>query len=526
MHAQILKLVSTLAIVLATTYAKAGDIIPLTAGQSNAVQTLNFATRDSANRLPEAISLAETGTEDDDAVLALLEAAETYSEALLLARVAAGAFAGDVPQVPEELESIKGAAFVFESWNVVLSAAVTKRLTEIREERNAWLDEMTEEEIAAYKVDTAYSHNLLRARLAMALGRPEDALRNGDVVEGPDGSIWRRQAVAEPAEDAPTHGAPGGGPWTSLDEPARVGMVEETSEAPSVRVRLGAPVAGADPTQGPPSSQSGDVTGEVRPQGQVVGGSDERDLRSRSNGYLMNTSVWGPKMLLTDLANSADPPSGTAIDLDCSGTKISARIIITAGHCLFKNGSWNNTRRFVPGADSLGQLINGLDPSPNGNHTSQWRRVRGNWFDHEWDNYDFGLLVLYDSSPLRCWWWHGWQENASGLTQDLVYLYGYPGENQDCGDANSTHPNGLCFASIYGHGKNVISEGAFRFAYAIDTQSGQSGSGVYKISGNDRIVYGVHRGAFGCCENDAVRLNDGNSDMIVDAQNDYPASPC
>ena len=264
-----------------------------------------------------------------------------------------------------------------------------------------------------------------------------------------------------------------------------------------------------------------------REQHQIVGG-DNRELRSSFNGFNLNSSVWGPKMLLMDLNGNTNPTNGK-INLDCSGSKVGARMILTAGHCLFENGSWTTTRRFVPAADGVGKVTGTIsDPSPFGTDQSQERYVRSYWHDHEWDNYDFGVMALWDSSPLRCWWWHGWQENNSGLTGDTVCEFGFPGESQDCSGAESpvTFTAGDCWASIYGACDNVISEGAYRFYHDIDDQPGDSGAPVYKIINNERVVFGVAAHDVGCCENDAIRLNTGNTDLLQDAMADHPASSC
>ena len=74
-------------------------------------------------------------------------------------------------------------------------------------------------------------------------------------------------------------------------------------------------------------------------------------------------------------------------------------------------------------------------------------------------------------------------------------------------------------------GDNVATEGAWLLKYYHDTTSGQSGAGIYK-TGSSRTVYGVHTATFGCCQNQGVRINDGNADMIMNLKSDYPATPC
>lgn len=189
----------------------------------------------------------------------------------------------------------------------------------------------------------------------------------------------------------------------------------------------------------------------------IRGNSDNRDLRSRDNGHSMTGAAWSPKAVIQPTSSTSEPSSGP-IDVRCSAIKVDQRIFLSVGHCLFDSGSWKSDRRITPGADSLADYHSNLDPSPNKTDYSYERRVRGNWFDYEWTNYDFGLLTLSLSSPIRCLYHHGWQENASGLTGDFVWLFGYPDEDLDCSGANSTHPNGDCYASLYGDGGDVATE--------------------------------------------------------------------
>jgi len=464
-------------------------------------------------RLRQALGLASTrlwsGVADEASILNLLDEADNYSEAMLLARSAAGAFNGPTPALPQEVLDDVGpqasSMYVFEGWNIVHSDAVTERLEELRKERDEWLQTLTDEEFVEYADAANAEHKLLRKDLTENLGRTFDDRPDIGVMEALDGSIWRLKQVPQARRTELRSSEPGG---------------RDLTEAELQFALLGGHFPDAKSTD---IGGITDIKAKSRPQKQIVG-TDQRVLRSRYNSYLMNTQIYGPLMLLMH-ENGSTNPSGGFINLDCSGTKVSARVIITAGHCLFVNGSWNSTKRFVPGADGIGKYGNSaLNASPNGYDNSVQRYAPDNWVDHEWGNYDFGTMVLSNTSPLKCWWWRGVQENISGLTGDFVHLYGYPGEGQNCGGAGSPRTDDKCGASIYGSGDNVISGGGFQFQYNIDTQAGQSGAGVYKISGDNRTVYGVHRGEFGAY-NEASRLNETNYNTLQGTWNNHPPNP-
>lgn len=428
------------------------------------------------------------------------------------------------PPMPSELVSAENATFYFEGWSTPFSGAVSDWLTTARTSRNDSLKSLSSEQLADVENETSAHLEEVRAALFQQLGLA--GAHDGDVLQAADGSVWRRvHSLPRIAEIS--SGEPGGG-FGDADETQDA--CEESKHACRSK-GAGAP-EGLGPNHG--GARKGGQKNAFDPAEEIsipeatedIFGTDDRVLRSRSNGYGMNNGVWGPKALLQLTNDNPDPASGELF-VRCSAVKVGPRSFLSVGHCLYENGDWKPTRRLVPGADGLGTYHNGtLDPSPNGSDISQWRYIRGYWYDHEWDNYDFGVLMLYDSSPLRCKWWHGWQENTSGLTQVGVHMYGYPGELLDCSDAGSTGPNGKCWASIYGDSRNVVREGAYRIYYYIDSQEGQSGSGVYRILGSSRIVYAVHRGNYSLVENDAIRLNAGNVDLLQDAISDNPASPC
>lgn len=147
----------------------------------------------------------------------------------------------------------------------------------------------------------------------------------------------------------------------------------------------------------------------------------------------------------------------------------------------------------------------------------------GNWFDHEWSSYDFGLFILYDNSGSCNLHWHGWRKR-SGLLNDKIYLYGHPGETQNCDASPLASDN--CHGSIYGDGGIIKYAGTRKVRYNIDTQPGQSGSGFYEIDNGSRYVLGVHNGAYSSTRNRGVRISDGPRDMINNTAADYPPNAC
>ncbi|HEU4403778.1 MAG TPA: hypothetical protein VFS43_00565 [Polyangiaceae bacterium] len=416
-------------------------------------------------------------------LLGLVTSANSYSEAVLLARVAGQDPERPAPPVPSQLSTNPSDPdWEFAGRNVALPYAVQVALSDLRLKRDASVDALSDADFDELAAREASLHLERRRLVAQALGWRFDPRADLHVSALEGGDLWRRKR-------------PSGHVPLALD-----------GEAGSAPLGTGEP----DELRAP------------RPAGArltaIIGGVDSRELRSGDNGYSMSSSVWQPKGAIVDDGRTTQE---VPVRVDCTGVKIRERLVVTAGHCMFKNGAWNDNTKWVPGADGIHAEQNGADPSPNHFKAADARSVRGNWFDHEWSNYDFGLFILYDNASSCSLHWHGWRKRG-GLLGDTIYLYGYPDEGLDC--TASPLLNGDCHGSIYGDDGAISYEGAYRVRYSIDTQPGQSGTGFYEIDG-DRFVLGVHRGQAGSV-NDGVRINDGNRDMINDIKSDFPANAC
>ncbi len=467
--------------------ARMAKLAAVGAAEVEAALKSRGATNDFSERLAVALDLGKARIEDVSEpgdlgpdtyrILDLMAAAESYSEAKLLVHAV---YRGDAKElsVPAELsEDPNDSDWEFEGYSKALPEVIADALLIRRESRNLVLDQLTDEGFDRYATAVEGSYRQQRAEMAAVVGRFLDDREDLYVAVLNDGQIWRRKKP--------------------------LGYVPSDVER----------------------QEPGGTDGDSQPfpeleQSKGIIGSDNRELRSEYNGYDMQSSVWKPKGAII---NESDSTNGDPIDVSCTGVKIGERLVVTAGHCLFKNGSWNSNRRWIPGADGIAHKMGTRsDPSPNGSKSSYTRLVRGPWHDHEWGNYDFGLFVLYDNNSSCRLPWHGWWKTS--LLHKTVYLYGYPGERQNC--AASPLSSDDCYSSIYGAGGTISYAGSYRVRYSIDTQSGQSGTGFYRISSGSRYVVGVHRGKYNSSKNYGIRINSGNRNMINDARSDYPPNAC
>lgn len=254
----------------------------------------------------------------------------------------------------------------------------------------------------------------------------------------------------------------------------------------------------------------------------IIGG-DQRELRSADNSYSMTSY---PYRAIGALVDSA-VPSWLGPDVDCTAHKIGPRHLLTSAHCINSgnmgpNAGWK-PRKWWPGADGIDRRLNGGDPSPNGTKGIIWAWVHSGWLDHGTTRDDYAVLILSDTAATCGLGWLGYNVDYS-LAATGHHLWGFPGETLNC--AASPLSNDNCDGSMYGDNRNIIRTTTRWAFYRIDTQGGQSGSGVYEINGSNRKIHAIHRGPFGSVENRGVKIRSNVFSGIHSAKSAWPSAVC
>ncbi|MBD2018483.1 trypsin-like serine protease [Microcoleus sp. FACHB-53] len=250
----------------------------------------------------------------------------------------------------------------------------------------------------------------------------------------------------------------------------QTGTVQEISRqqqlSSSTAQQGGVPNLGRDPTvQQEPDK--GVPVRTIGPTPSSVIGQDDRIRIDNTTTYPWRTQA---KLYVTY-------PNGQIYG--CSGTLISAKYLLTAGHCVHNpsRGGWITKMEVIPG-------LNGTY-KPYGSVFATYFRSYTGWTKDRNKNYDFALVTLdRNIGNTTGWLGYNYYSSINGVTGNIA---GYPG------DKGSVY--------LYYDAGSIGSSTSQRLHYQIDTNSGQSGSGIYRIINNDRYVFGVHTdGNEGSCK--------------------------
>ena len=179
------------------------------------------------------------------------------------------------------------------------------------------------------------------------------------------------------------------------------------------------------------------------------------------------------------------------IESGCTGAFISKRHVLTAGHCVYNRA----TNKYYKHLDVF--RAKDCDPLKEKQHHHWVRAIAASGYINSGKQpYDYGLIIVKESTPYAMY--YGYTNILLGKT---IYTSGYPTDKtpENCQWRQSCKVRA---GSTY---KKLL--------YRCDFVAGQSGSPIWRIKNNKRIVYGIatHCNSYA---NKGVRINKARFNLI------------
>ncbi|MDH3683629.1 MAG: endopeptidase [Acidimicrobiia bacterium] len=303
-------------------------------------------------------------------------------------------------------------------------------------------------------------------------------------MDARDEAVTNGIAVDSTAEEPPESG--GARPETD-DGMELVEGYDRPEPAVTEAAAAGPDTAGVDPTLERYRVDIGNASfGTGLTPETVHGPDDRRQITGNTNDYPWRVHC---SLLITAADNS------TWIG---TGWFVSPRLLVTAGHCVFINGSavpgqngWVNKIRVIPGRDG--------SVKPFGETTSTTFYTVKGWSEQGDPEWDYGAIALDEPLGNQTGWFGFGVYRDSDLRDTVANISGYPSDQ-----ATGTQ----WYAA-----RKIDSVGPRKVSYDIDTAGGQSGAAVYRIKNGSRYGVAVH--AYGGARvNSGTRINKAVFDNI------------